>query len=41
MPLFEAHSARMLVAESSAPERHYSVVAPEPAPGEFAVSPTE
>ena len=39
MPLFGAQSAGMLVAEPSALERHYSVVvAPEPAPGEFAVS---
>ena len=42
MPLVGAHSTGMLVAEPSALERHYSVVvAPELAPGQFSVSPTE
>ena len=42
MPLFGVHSTGMLVAEPSALERHYSVVAaPGPASGEFAVCPTE
>ena len=42
MPLVGAHSAGMLMADPSAPERHCSVVdAPELAPGEFTVSPTE
>ena len=42
MPLIGAHSARMLVAQHLALERHCSGVdAPELAPGEFAVSPIE
>ena len=41
MPLIGAHSAWILVAEPSALETCYSVVAvPGPAPGEFVVSPT-
>ena len=38
MPLFGVHSTGMLVTEPSALERHYSIVAPGSAPGEFAVS---
>ena len=41
MSLFGVHSTWMLVAKPLALKRHYSVVAPGPVPGQFAVSPTE